>query len=102
MIIVSKATRSQGRTETCGRLGQANNLAPLSIDILKKIVQHLFIWAGRNIFLLTFTFTFRQLCKQSRVETRVYTIFPIYSNDIIVKGNIDSLCCPTTDWTTGV
>jgi hypothetical protein len=32
----------QGRTETCGRPGQANNLAPLQTDILQIFVQHLF------------------------------------------------------------
>jgi hypothetical protein len=38
----------QGRTETCGRSGQGNNLAPLQTDILKKFVQYLFSGGGEN------------------------------------------------------
>jgi hypothetical protein len=40
----------QGRTDTYGRLGQANNLAPLQTSILYIFVKPLFSGDGENVF----------------------------------------------------
>jgi hypothetical protein len=57
----------QGRTETCGR-PRLVSLRPFKLIFCKYLFNN-WVGAGETDFLLTFTFP--QLCKDSRVETSV-------------------------------
>jgi hypothetical protein len=50
VVITTCCIYTQGRTETSGRPGQANNISPLETDILQKFVQHLFSGGKEKLF----------------------------------------------------
>jgi hypothetical protein len=65
--IFSEMSSTQGRKETYGRPGEGNNSLPLKPIFFKNLFSIYLVGQGETNFILKFTF--RQLCKESRVET---------------------------------
>jgi hypothetical protein len=71
-----------GRAETCGRPGQANNLAPLQTGSLKKYVRHLLSQGWEKLIFYSHLHFARNVRSRVWKPELTVIIFPI-SSDVL-------------------
>jgi hypothetical protein len=84
-LTTSDNAYTQGRTETCGRFCQANNVAPPQTDILDIFVQHLFSRAGIKCFYINIYISPVNVRTGAWKRGLTGTIFPIYSSYVLAS-----------------